>query len=253
MIMALISKINDIVHRIRPPGLLIALAILPNLCLTSLSGLPSESEVLLKFKAALSNNTALSSWNDENPPCPTGNWAGVHCVNDNVRGLRLQRLGLKGNLKVDMLRDLQGLRTISIVGNQLEGEIPDFSVLSALKNVYMSDNKFSGVIRTDAFHGMISLRKLHAANNQFSGPIPGSLALLPKLKEVQLENNKFSGQLPDFQQQNLTSFNVSNNRLEGAIPNNLIKLNKTSFAGNFRIFLILIIMRAFYHDSVVKL
>lgn len=234
MIMALITKIYDNVHRIaRPPGLLIALAILPNLCLTSLSDMSSESAILLKFKASLSNSTTLSSWNDSKPPCPTGNWAGVHCVNDSVRALRLQRIGLKGNLKVEMLKDLQGLRTISIMGNELEGEIPDFSVISALKNLYMSDNKFSGVIRIDAFHGMISLKKLHAARNQFSGPIPGSLALLPKLKELNLENNRFSGEIPNFQQQNLTSFNVSNNQLAGPIPEKLIKLDKSSFAGNF--------------------
>ncbi|KAL8148655.1 pollen receptor-like kinase 1 [Apium graveolens] len=231
--MALTAKIHDNVYRIaRPPRLLIALAILPNLWLTSLSDISSESAILLNFKDSLSNNTALFSWNDTKPPCPTGNWAGVHCVDNSVRALRLQRIGLKGNLKVEMLKDLRGLRTISIMGNELEGEIPDFTVLSALKYLYMSDNKFSGGIKIDAFHGMISLKKLHAASNQFSGPIPGSLALLPKLKELKLENNRFSGEIPNFQQQNLTSFNVSNNQLSGRIPDKLIKLDRSSFAGN---------------------
>ncbi|KAK1399316.1 hypothetical protein POM88_009179 [Heracleum sosnowskyi] len=233
MIMALITKINNNENRIaRPPGLLIVLAILLNLCLTSLSIGPSESEILLEFKASLSNNSALSSWTKSKPPCPTGNWAGVHCVNNNVRALRLHRIGLTGNLKVDILKGLQGLRSISIWGNQLEGGIPDFSVMSALKNVYLSDNKFSGIIKTDTFHGMISLKRLHAARNRFIGPIPDSLALLPKLKELNLENNRFSGQMPDFQQRNWSSFNVSNNQLDGPIPNTLMKLNASSFAGN---------------------
>lgn len=233
MIMALITN-NDQYHILRPPGLLLALAILPNLCLTSMSAdLSSESEILLKFKATLSNNSALSSWNDTKPPCPTGNWAGVYCVDNNVRALKLQNIGLKGNIKVEMLKDLRGLRAMSIMGNELEGEIPDFRAVSALKRVYMSDNKFSGVIKADAFAGMISLKIFHAARNGFGGPIPTSLGLLPRLRELKLENNKFSGEIPNFLQQNLTSFNVSNNQLEGPIPDNLFKLNATSFAGNF--------------------
>ncbi|WOG92858.1 hypothetical protein DCAR_0312135 [Daucus carota subsp. sativus] len=218
----------------RPPGLLIALAILPNLCLTSLSDiLPAESEILLRFKATLSNQAALSSWNETRPPCPTGNWVGVHCVDNNVRGLRLQNLGLKGKFKVDVLKDLKGLRTVSIMGNQLEGEFPDFRVLGALKNVYVSDNKFSGVIQADAFRGMISMKKFHAARNRFNGSIPESLVHLPRLKELRLENNKFSGHIPNFEQKNLTVFNVSHNELEGQIPARLVKFNETSFLGNY--------------------
>lgn len=230
---SLITKVNHRDQHIpRPQGLLIACAIILILCRSSLSDALSESEILLKFKASLSNNNALSNWNDLKQPCPTGNWAGVYCLNNTVWGLKLQDIGLKGNLKIEMLKELRGLRTISVMGNELEGDFPDFRAVSSLKAVYMSHNNFSGEIKADAFLGMFSLKKFHAAHNQFTGPIPVSLSVLPRLIDLRLENNKFRGEIPNFQQKNLKSFNVSNNELEGPIPDNLVNLSATSFAGN---------------------
>ena len=234
MIMALIAKLNyHNQHFPRPQGLLIACSILLILCQSSLSdAASSESEILLKFRASLSNNNALSNWNESILPCPTGNWAGVYCINNTVWGLKLQEIGLKGTVKVEMLKDLRGLRTISIMGNELEGEFPDFRALSSLKSVYMSYNKFSGEIKADAFLGMLSLKKFYAAHNQFEGPIPVSLSVLPRLIHLRLENNKFRGEIPNFQQKKLRVFNVSNNQLAGPIPDNLFRFNVTSFSGN---------------------
>lgn len=230
--MALITKANHHDQHIpRPQGLLIACAIILILCRSSLSDASSESEILLKFKASLSNNNALSNWNDSKPPCPTGNWAGVYCLNNTVWGLRLQSIGLKGNLNVDMLKELRGLRTIIVMGNELEGDFPDFKAISSLKSIFMSYNKFSGEIKADAFLGMFSLKRFHAAHNNFTGPIPVSLSVLPRLIDLRLENNKFRGEIPNFQQKNLKFFNVSNNQLEGPIPDNLVNFSAASFSG----------------------
>ncbi|KAL1820017.1 hypothetical protein ACET3Z_014886 [Daucus carota] len=231
--MALITTVYHDQHIPRPRGLLIAACtILLIFCQLSLSDALSESEILLKFRDSLSNNNALSNWNESKPPCPTGNWAGVYCINNTVWGLKLQDIGLKGNLRIELLKDLRGLRTISVMGNELEGEFPNFRAVSSLKNVYMSNNKFSGEIRADAFLGMFSLKKFYAANNQFEGLIPASLAVLPRLIHLRIENNRFRGEIPNFQQKNLKSFNVSNNQLEGPIPDNLDSLDASSFAGN---------------------
>ncbi|XP_074333164.1 pollen receptor-like kinase 1 [Apium graveolens] len=233
MIMALITKVNHHdQHFGRPQGLLIACAIILILCRSSLSDALSESEILLKFKASLSINNALSNWNDSKPPCPTGNWAGVYCLNNTVWGLKLEDIGLKGNLKVEMLKELRGLRTISVMWNDLEGDLPHFRAVSSLKAVYVSYNNFSGEIKADAFLGMFSLKRFHAAHNQFTGQIPVSLSVLPRLMDLRLENNRFRGEIPNFQQKNLKFFNVSNNELEGPIPDNLINLSATSFGGN---------------------
>jgi Leucine-rich repeat (LRR) protein len=94
----------------------------------------------------------------------------------------------------------------------------------------LSNNHFSGVIPLDAFDGMLKLKKVYLAQNEFTGAIPSSLTALPKLLDLRLEGNQFTGQLPDLTQ-NLLSFSVSNNALEGPIPAGLSKMDSSSFSG----------------------
>ena len=65
----------------------------------------------------------------------------------------------------------------------------------------------------------------------FSGNIPVSLTELDLLKELHLESNQFTGQIPNLKQ-DIKSFDVSNNQLEGPIPESLSKFGAISFAGN---------------------
>lgn len=140
-------------------------------------------------------------------------------------------MGLKGTLNMEILKDLPHLRTMSIMGNEFEGEFPNLKHAHALKSVYLSDNKFSGEIKVDAFEGMNALKKIHAARNQLTGSIPASLTKLPLLIELMLEQNKFTGEIPNFQQHRLKLLNVSNNQLEGPIPPTLAKHDPTSYMG----------------------
>ncbi|GFZ09187.1 leucine-rich repeat protein kinase family protein [Actinidia rufa] len=193
-----------------------------------------ESEVLLGFKASLANNGALLSWNSSTPPCSGDkeNWVGVLCDNGNVWGLKLENMGLAGGIDVEAIKELPGLRTISLMNNNFDGSFPSLKQLGALKSVYLSNNKFSGEIESNAFDGMQSLKKIHLANNQFTGLIPLSLTILPKLIEVSLEENHFNGEIPDFKLGILKSINLSNNELEGQIPQSLSKMSADSFSGN---------------------
>ncbi|XP_039029508.1 probable inactive receptor kinase At5g58300 [Hibiscus syriacus] len=52
----------------------------------------------------------------------------------------------------------------------------------------------------------------------FDGPIPRSLLELELLESLQLQENNLSGTIPEFDQESLTSFNVSNNKISGPIP-----------------------------------
>ncbi|ONI27038.1 hypothetical protein PRUPE_1G064100 [Prunus persica] len=196
----------------------------------------SDSEALLKFKDSLKNTDELTNWKSSSIPCEgaTSNWVGIRCDGKGrVWGLQLEKMGLNGDINVDILKDLPDLRTISFMKNNFDGPMPDLRKLTALKTVYLSDNKFSGAIPPDWFAGMPSLKKVHLANNQFTGEIPRSLTGLDKLVELSLENNKFKGKIPDFRQPaGFTTFNVSNNKLEGEIPEGLRKLDASSFAGN---------------------
>ncbi|KAG8380286.1 hypothetical protein BUALT_Bualt07G0177500 [Buddleja alternifolia] len=197
----------------------------------------NASEALLKFKSSLVNaDPALSNWKPASttPPCSDSraNWIGVMCIKGgNVFGLQLQNMNLKGQIDVDALLPLRALRTLSFIGNSFEGTMPDWRKLGALKSLYLSNNHFSGEIPQDAFKGMSSLKKVHMSNNNFTGHIPVSLGS-PKLIELRIENNQFTGTIPPVSSEHLKLLNVSNNQLEGPIPETLIQLDPTSFSGN---------------------
>lgn len=230
------------ITRHEPLFLLIFFNIIITSCFVSCSSL-TDSQILLTLKQSLSNSTALANWDDRTPPCNGNgaNWIGVLCHRGNVWGLKLEDMGLNGNIDLTILKELREMRTISLMRNNLEGPMPDLRQLGngALRAVYLSNNRFSGEIPTDAFDGMTSLRKLLLADNQFNGPIPESLTHLSRLVELRLEGNKFEGQIPDFQQKDLISVNVSNNALFGSIPPALRKLDPSSFSGQFFFFSLL--------------
>uniref|UniRef100_F6H2V7 non-specific serine/threonine protein kinase n=1 Tax=Vitis vinifera TaxID=29760 RepID=F6H2V7_VITVI len=192
-----------------------------------------ESTILVKFKASLFNASALRDWNESSDPCSDGNgWTGVKCFEGKVWTLQLENMGLAGQIDIESLKELQMLRTISIMGNSFGGPMPAFKRLAALKSLYLSNNRFSGELPHDAFAHMNWLKKVHLAQNEFTGKIPKSLAKLPRLLEVLLENNNFEGKIPKFPQNELQMVNMSNNALEGRIPASLSKMDRSSFIGN---------------------
>ncbi|CAK9146135.1 unnamed protein product [Ilex paraguariensis] len=192
-----------------------------------------DSDALLKFKNSLGDVNDLASWNPSTSPCSGdyASWNGVMCFSGNVWGLQLENMNLTGEIDLDSLVPLRSLRTLSFMNNEFDGPMPDFRKLGPLKSLFLSNNQFGGEIPDDAFIGMASLKKVYMANNDFTGKIPTSLAKTPRLLELRLENNQFVGRIPDFQT-GLKVFNVSNNRLEGPIPENLTNMNQSSFSGN---------------------
>lgn len=193
----------------------------------------TDSEILLKFRDYLVNTTVLASWKPSTNPCSGdhGNWIGVRCAGGSVSALKLENLGLTGYIDVDTLQLLPRLRSISFMRNEFQGPLPHLQVLGALKSVFLSNNRFSGEIPGDAFAGMGSLKKVHLANNRFTGSIPSSLTTLPRLLQLRVEGNQFQGRIPNFQQKGLQLVNVSNNELEGPIPQRLSKMDPSSFSG----------------------
>ncbi|XP_021716068.1 pollen receptor-like kinase 3 [Chenopodium quinoa] len=194
----------------------------------------SDVEALLKFKNSLSTPEALNSWDPNTGPCLDKNarWNGILCLDGNVIGLHLKSKGLSGNIDVDALASLQGLRTISLEDNEFSGPIPEINRLGYLKAVYLNNNNFTGQISPDFFLKMESLKKLWLANNAFSGDIPSSLTQLRNLLELHLENNQFLGEVPPLKQPPLVSLNLSNNQLRGEIPMSLLHFKASSFEGN---------------------
>ncbi|KAJ8567849.1 hypothetical protein K7X08_020571 [Anisodus acutangulus] len=175
----------------------------------------SETDVLLKFRQSLKfDGNPFSTWNISQPPCTNvnnvPNWKNIFCEHGKIMGLNLENLGLSGTIDLDILKDLPGLRTISVLDNKFQGSLPTLNKLPLLKSAYFSNNKFSGPIDGKIFEGMNTLKKLYLAENEFTGQLPPIIGELPNFKELNVKNNKF----------------------EGPIPASYLKLSFSSFDGN---------------------
>lgn len=194
-----------------------------------LPSLADDAQVLMNFKSFLSNADALNNWGNQS--IGVCDWTGILCFNRNFHGLRLENMGLSGTISVDTLLELSILNSFSVINNNFEGPMPEFKKLVKLRGLFLTNNKFSGEIPDDAFEGMTRLKRVFLAENEFTGHIPTSLVKLPKLLDVDIHGNSFDGNIPEFQQSDFRVFNLSNNKLEGSIPESLSNENPSSFSG----------------------
>lgn len=198
----------------------------------------ADSDVLLKFKEGLIDSTGgLSGWQQGKSPCngktSVSAWSGVICTHEGrVLGLQLEGMNLSGKLDLAILANLPTLRVLSFANNNFDGSMPELNMVTNLRAAFFSRNKFSGDIPADAFAGMGNIKRIHLDNNKFTGSIPKSLAELPKLSELRLDGNQFQGEIPNLHQNTLQLLNVSNNALEGKIPDSLSKMGADLFVGN---------------------
>lgn len=169
-------------------------------------------------------------WNSSDSAC---NWFGVECDPNRsfVYSVRLPGVGLVGAIPANTLGRLSQLRVLSLRANRLSGEIPsDFSNLTLLRSLYVQDNALTGEFPAGLTR-LTRLTRLDLSSNNFTGPIPFSINNLTHLTGLFLENNGFSGALPSISAP-LVNFNVSNNNLNGSIPQTLSKFDASAFAGN---------------------
>ncbi|XP_010549038.1 PREDICTED: probable inactive receptor kinase At1g48480 [Tarenaya hassleriana] len=193
---------------------------------SSQQDLSTDRAALLSLRSAVGGRTFR--WNvSQLTPC---NWAGVTCEADRVTVLRLPGVALSGRIPEGIFGNLTRLRTLSLRLNSLVGSLPsDLSRCSDLRHLYLQGNMFSGEIPSLLF-GLRDLVRINLAGNNFTGEISPGFNNLTRLKTLYLENNQLSGSLPDLDLP-LDQFNVSNNMLNGSIPNNLRKFESDSFLG----------------------
>lgn len=188
-----------------------------------------DKQALLSF-ISLTRHANRVQWNASDSAC---NWFGVQCDPSRsfIHSLRLPAVGLVGPIPPNTIGRLTQLRVLSLRSNGLTGEIPaDFSNLSLLTNLYLQNNHLSGEF-PPSLTQMTRLTHLVLSANNFTGEIPFSINNLTHLTGLLLENNGFSGKLPSITAK-LVNFNVSNNRLNGSIPESLSGFPSSSFAGN---------------------
>ncbi|KAG8487381.1 hypothetical protein CXB51_021010 [Gossypium anomalum] len=191
----------------------------------------SDEEALIKLKKSFIGGN-LDNWVLGSGACEK-KWVGVMCSGDNVTGLHLADMQLTGEVDIQALLQIRGLKAISLINNSFTGDIPDLHKLTNLRAIYLSKNKFSGSIPDNYFEKMGLLKKVWLDDNQFSGRIPDSLCQLPNLMELHLELNQFSGQIPPLKYPAMVrDLNLSKNNLEGEIPESYLNFNASSFEGN---------------------
>ncbi|KAF8687264.1 hypothetical protein HU200_042939 [Digitaria exilis] len=186
----------------------VALVVLTAAASASAQTCSPEADTLRVFRNSLRGPGGdPPRWLDEwvtNPfPCGGGGdapqWIGIRrCAGGHVVAIDLEGLGLEGAAPdLRILAPLQGLRSLSLAGNNLTGAFPDVSPLPALKSFFLARNNLSGEIPDGAFAALRGLQKLDLSDNAFTGRIPSSMATSGRLIDVNLSNNNFSGPVPD--------------------------------------------------------
>ncbi|RHN51044.1 putative protein kinase RLK-Pelle-LRR-XII-1 family [Medicago truncatula] len=160
----------------------------------------------------------------------------------------LTRLSVsENNFEGDIPQEICFLKHLTYLGlsvNNLSGKIPSCLYnISSLITLSATQNNLHGSFPPNMFHTLPNLKFLHFGGNQFSGPIPISIANASTLQILDLsENMNLVGQVPSLGNlQNLSILSLGFNNL-GNISTmdldflkyltNCSKLNVLSIAGN---------------------
>ena len=119
--------------------------------------------------------------------------------------------------------------TISVgIGNRLSGSItPRIGELSALKFLYLGNNRLSGEIPESIFK-LPNIIVIDIFSNDLIGPLPMSIGSATQLEFLSLAGNNLSGSIPPIigQLSNLMDLYLDNNLLEGTLPTTIGNLSK---------------------------
>ncbi|KAM7278944.1 hypothetical protein ACFE04_006078 [Oxalis oulophora] len=193
-----------------------------------------DATSLLSFKSKADINNTLK-YSFKNKTLNHCQWQGVvKCSTQNkVIHFVLINIPLNGIFPPNTLSNLDQLRLLTLQNTSLTGPIPDLSTLPNLKSIFLSHNHFSGNFPPSLTY----LHRIHTidlSHNNFTNSIPSRLVSLQQLTYLTLDHNRFNGTIPAFNQTSLTTFNVSNNLLSGAIPvtSTLSHFDTSSYSSN---------------------
>eukprot|EP01018_Ginkgo_biloba_P005478 Gb_41216 [translate_table: standard] len=176
---------------------------------------PDDVEVMQKLAKNLNAGRVLGWTGDD--PCL---WKMVACSTDRVVGIQVTNRNLQGSLPADFNK-LTALSHIGFQSNQLSGELPSFSGMTALQTVYLNDNNFSS-IPNDFFSGIPNLQVMALDNNPLAPwVIPDDLKTATTLVNFTANNASVIGSIPDFFGDalvNMQMLGLAFNNLSGGIP-----------------------------------
>lgn len=143
--------------------------------------------------------------------------------------------GIKLNGFLPTLDGFEGLETLDLSFNGLEGEIGlQLDGLASLKVLNLSNNHFTGNLPTNLGKSMV-LEQLLLSKNLFGGPIPDQILSYRNLTVVDFDENLLSGPIPINigNLSKLENLSLSSNRLVGEIPVTLMNITTlTRFAAH---------------------
>jgi Leucine-rich repeat (LRR) protein len=158
---------------------------------------------------------------------PCSGWFGVNCINNRVVSIDLGNLwlGSSNNLSGFIPNiNIENLVTLRLLGD-INGPIPDFNMLTNLKELSISGNRLIGQIPD--FNHFSNLNTLIISGG-ISGSIP-DFSNLPSLNRLAILGDSLTGSIPDFSNiQQLNELYISGNSLTGSIPDfsNIQQLNE---------------------------
>ncbi|XP_062081130.1 receptor-like protein 7 [Humulus lupulus] len=124
------------------------------------------------------------------------------------------------------------LTLLSLSQNRLSGPIPkSLSKLESLTSLSLDSNNFSGIVELDMFSKLSNLRELFISDNSFVVTYTDSNFTLPKLFSLGLASCSMRTKFPNFlrSQDELQYLDLSNNKIEGEIPNWFINMGVEYF------------------------
>ncbi|XP_027184312.1 receptor-like protein EIX2 [Coffea eugenioides] len=102
----------------------------------------------------------------------------------------------KAGIELEYLKNVEYVKSISLSGNNLVGEIPDEIMgLVGLQNLNLSKNHLNGRIPKN-IGNLKQLETLDLSMNELRGEIPPSLSSIYPLSSLNLSYNKLSGPIP---------------------------------------------------------
>ncbi|KAL3347202.1 hypothetical protein AABB24_021068 [Solanum stoloniferum] len=152
------------------------------------------------------------------------------------------------------LWNLTHVERLSLSHNHLEGLISQFSRFGKLRVLYLGYNNFDGRLEFLSFNrNWTQLRVLDFSSNYLTGPIPTNISGLQNLlwlnlssnnlngtihswifsllsrNQLHLSDNHLSGKIQEFKSKTLSDVALSQNQLQGLIPNSLLNQPKLAF------------------------
>lgn len=146
---------------------------------------------------------------------------------------KLRALGLSDNFFVGSIPSsfatglASELKTLSLDGNMLTGDIASLEYMRYLQYLYLNDNDFTGRLDRGIFVDIPFLEELDLSGNQITNEVPDYLFQMRSLKVMDLSDNYLTGPLPSdirdrAEKSSLEFVSFRNNSMSESIPNELM-------------------------------